>query len=291
MDRITKNPHKLMEWIKRNGKENFIKLLDSSLNFKEIKLKLNCCRISFKVLEEFCNSNNINYNFNIWKKHRNFKAVGAPTPGYVKWYFENGKQPEKLVEILDNSLCRKDVYNKLYNSPHPSRDQWESFKKWMLQFIYYNFDKWDNRLKKHHNLLLSTVALKAIQKNKKSRIYKLFSFHSKQRIGGHTLRDYLIEVGVEYKCVGPICSKGNGEINSWCEDPDFSLDVEHIDGNHKNNTFIFDIEKQKKLNPNIGKTNLCFLCPCCHRIMTNRKKRQATERRLMSNEDINVLNN
>ena len=42
------------------------------------------------------------------------------------------------------------------------------------------------------------------------------------------------------------------------------LQLDHKDGNPSNNTLIYDIEKQKKINPKIGKTNLRFLCPNCH---------------------------
>lgn len=57
---------------------------------------------------------------------------------------------------------------------------------------------------------------------------------------GHVLKRFMIELGIEYKCV-----KCN--LSEWREG-DLSLHVDHIDGD--------------KLNDSVG--NLRFLCPNCH---------------------------
>ena len=295
------------EWILRNGKEEFIKLLNNSIMGKEIYNVVGYNNPPrgkiIDNLEKLCKKYDIKYDLENWKKLRYYKNNNAPKnppPKYCVLYIKYGK--DEIINLLNNTRTKRNLYRKIYGKEvvggHvPGRTPfWDNFKEYCLQFFEYDFTKWEKQnkinsrggdkglkyIKEYNNIIHEHGHLELK--------YILFSFHSQKRLAGSTLKRQLLEVGLEYKCVGPICIKGNGEINIWLEHPNFGLEVEHIDGNHNNNTYIFDIEKQRKINPNIGKTNLCFLCPGCHTIMTNiKKERDALNRKLMKKEDINVL--
>ena len=289
-------PLKFEKWIQHTEKSQVIKVFNKCITLRELQREVGYPSKTTTDLRpripNLLKKYNITYDFEYWLKTRDYiNNPSGKRHAYVKWFIENGK--EKLIYILDKSIYQLDVAKEFglsWGFRGRRTTGWEKFKKYCLQFIKYNFDKWEKRNNIDRKTQIrnqQTLAKLAIKNKFSKRNYTMFSFYSKKRIAGTVLRPHLIYCGLEYKC----CKCGINPNGHHPHGQHFSLHVEHIDGNPNNNTFIFDIEKQKKLNPNIGKTNLCFLCPNCHNNETNRKMREKSERTRMSNEDINVLNN
>jgi len=286
-------PLKIEKWIQNTEKYQVINVFNKCMDMQQLQKEIGyVTKTTTKLIPLIPNllkKYNIIYDFEYWLKSRDY--INHPRGhrhNYVKWFIKNGK--EKLIELLDKSIYQSDIAN-IIGSAFQSRWKgaaWKTFKKYCLQFIKYDFNKWEKRNKnqrKKNNHESRMKANEAIKEKKYEKKYNLFSFHSEKRKCGSFLRPYLIYCGLEYKC----CKCGLNPYGSHPHGPHFSLHVEHIDGNPLNNTFIFDIVKQKKINPNIGQTNLCFLCPNCHQNETNRKTREKTEKIHMSKEDVNIL--
>ena len=80
-----------------------------------------------------------------------------------------------------------------------------------------------------------------LNKKKSADLVLVYDINLKNRLDASKLRRVLFEIGREYKCEK--CSNDG----KW-QNVDLLLEVDHIDGNWKNNT----------------RENLRFLCPNCH---------------------------
>ena len=238
-----------------------------------------------------CKKHYINYDFENWKKLRTTTNGGVTE--YIIFYIKNGK--DELKKLLDETIFKRDLRKKMGRNGHGGETSWWiGLKNYCLKIgMKYDFEEWENRNNRYIKIKQEKFGLNTLNNIQKSydenKRYIIFSKHSEERLPGGVLKRHLIYCGVEYKCF----KCGISPSKPHPHGPHFSLQllyfVEHIDGNPVNNTFIFDIVEQRKINPNIGKTNLCFLCPNCHQNETNRKKKEESERRHMKKEDVNIL--
>ena len=183
-------------------------------------------------------------------------------PLWKQWI--NSHTRDELINLFQKNYLKQDImkiigYNILggYSAP---------FKKlynYCINELKINLDGWIEKSKIEARKIQNKKISLFWRSNEKdeekwNRLINVLTFKSEKRLSGTWLKQLLFDYNLlENKCYE--C----GQLPYHNNKP-LMLQLEHIDGNNCNNTFIFDIEKQRKLNPDIGKTNLTILCPNCH---------------------------